>query len=206
MNQLVGKKIGIFGGSFDPVHNGHLAIAKAAYREFFLDEVWFMPAGHSPNKNESHMTAAKMRYEMTALAIEDYPYFSVSDFEIKTEGTSYTYLTLTRLKEMYPDTEFYFIMGADSLDYFEKWRKPEIICQKAKLLVAVREDLGQAEIMEKIENMKLLFQAEFYPLSCPKVDISSSEIRHKLAEKQMVTELLPQKVLDYIRQHEIYDI
>ncbi len=206
MKQLVGKKIGIFGGSFDPIHKGHLAIAKAAYEDFSLDEVWFIPAGHSPNKKEADMTSAEVRFEMTTLAIKDSPYFKASDFEMRAEGTSYTYLTLTRLKELHPNTEFYFIMGADSLDYFEKWRCPEIICQKAKLLVAVRDELGQTEIMKKIEGIKQLFHAEIYPLSCSKVTISSSEIRKKISEKKSVAELLPENVADYIARHDLYHV
>ena len=85
MNELADKKVGIFGGSFDPIHNGHLAIARAAYEDFSLDEVWFIPAGHSPNKKESDMTPAQIRYEMTALALEEYPYFHACDYEIKAE-------------------------------------------------------------------------------------------------------------------------
>ena len=138
MNDLSGRKIGILGGSFDPIHNGHLAIAKAAYTDFQLDEVWFIPAGHSPNKNENAMTSPQLRAQMVALAIKPYPYFKLSTMEIEAEQTSYTYLTLTNLKNRYPDTSFYFIMGADSLDYFEEWRHPEIICEKAAVLVAAK--------------------------------------------------------------------
>ena len=93
------KRVGILGGSFDPIHKGHLNIAQSAYEEFALDEVWFIPAGHSPNKDEKKMTAADIRAEMTALAIYDIPYFKLSRMEIDAEGTSYTYLTLTKLKE-----------------------------------------------------------------------------------------------------------
>ena len=127
MNHLSGRKIGILGGSFDPVHNGHLAIARAAYTDFDLDEVWFIPAGHSPNKNESGMTLPEYRAEMVALAVKPYPYFKMSTVEIEAEETSYTYLTLTKLKNRYPDTIFYFIMGADSLDYFEEWKHPDTV-------------------------------------------------------------------------------
>ena len=131
------KRVGILGGSFDPIHKGHLNIAQSAYEEFALDEVWFIPAGHSPNKDEKKMTAADIRAEMTALAIYDIPYFKLSRMEIDAEGTSYTYLTLTKLKEACPDIDFFFIMGADSLDYLEKWYHPEIICEKAVILAAV---------------------------------------------------------------------
>ncbi len=204
MNELADKKVGIFGGSFDPIHNGHLAIARAAYEDFSLDEVWFIPAGHSPNKKESDMTPAQIRYEMTALALEEYPYFHACDYEIKAEGTSYTYLTLSHFKEMYPNTTFYFIMGADSLDYFEKWRHPEIICQKAVILTAVRDELGQTEVKDKIESLKQLFTAEIYPLSCPKVDAASSEIRNMIQKNLPVTEMLPKKVIEYIKKNHLY--
>ena len=103
------KKIGILGGSFDPIHNGHLAIAESAYRDFNLDEIWLIPAGHSPNKDEDKMTSAVMRAEMTALAAQNIPHFKLSTYEIAKEGTSYTYLTLSDFKEQYPDTDFYFI-------------------------------------------------------------------------------------------------
>ena len=201
---LSGKKIGIFGGSFDPVHNGHLAIAEAAYREFHLDEVWFIPAGHSPNKDERRMTSPEDRAQMAALAIEPYPYFKLSRIEIDASGTSYTYLTLTRLKEQHPDTIFYFIMGADSLDYFETWRHPEIICEKAVVLVAVREQWDRKTVEEKIEQIKTLFQAQIYPLSCPRFDAASRDIRKAISEGHDVEALIPEKVAEYIRKHEIY--
>lgn len=204
MEQLSGKKIGILGGSFDPVHNGHLAIAQSAYTDFSLDEVWFIPAGHSPNKEESHMTNAGVRAEMTQLAISDHPYFRVSEIEINASETSYTYLTLTKLKSRYPDTEFYFIMGADSLDYFEKWRHPEIICEKATILVAVREQLALTDIMDKIEKIRQLFPAEIYPLSCPRTDISSSNLREMIADGKDVSDLLPKAVYQYIQKNRLY--
>ena len=198
------KKIGILGGSFDPIHNGHLAIAESAYRDFHLDEVWLIPAGHSPNKDEDKMTSAAVRAEMTALAAQDIPYFKLSTYEIDKEGTSFTYLTLSDYKEQYPDTDFYFIMGADSLDYFDAWRHPEIICQKAVILVAVRDDMDLDDINEKIGHIKEQFHAEIYPLSCAKIDISSSEIRANLQDGKEIYHMVPQAVADYIEEHELY--
>lgn len=198
------KKIGILGGSFDPIHNGHLAIAMSAYRDFKLDEIWLIPAGHSPNKDEDKMTSAAVRAEMVALAAQDIPHFKLSTYEIDKEGTSYTYLTLSDFKEQYPDTTFYFIMGADSLDYFDEWRHPEIICQKATILVAVRDDMDLDDIQEKIAHIKEQFHAEIYPLSCAKVDISSSEIRADLAKGIIPTEELPKAVADYICANNLY--
>ena len=198
------KKIGILGGSFDPIHNGHLAIAESAYRDFHLDEVWLIPAGHSPNKDEDKMTSAAVRAEMTALAAQDIPHFRLSTYEIDKEGTSYTYLTLSDFKEQYPDTDFYFIMGADSLDYFDAWRHPEIICQKAVILVAVRDDMDLDDINEKIGHIKEQFHAEIYPLSCAKIDISSSEIRANLQDGKEIYHMVPQAVADYITEHNLY--
>lgn len=198
------KKIGILGGSFDPIHNGHLAIAESAYKDFNLDEIWLIPAGHSPNKNEEKMTNAVIRAEMTALAVKNIPHFKLSTYEIDKEGTSYTYLTLSDFKEQYPDTCFYFIMGADSLDYFETWKHPEIICLKAIILVAVRDDMDLDDIHKKIEFIKMQFHAEIYPLSCPKIDISSSEIRTKLQMGKGIYDIVPRAVADYIIKHELY--
>ena len=199
------KKIGIIGGSFDPIHNGHLSIAKSAYEEFSLDEVWFIPAGHSPNKDEKNMTPAEMRAEMTALAIEEFPYFKMSRIELDSNNTSYTYLTLTKLKEQYPDDAFYFIMGADSLDYFEEWSHPEIICNKASILVAVRNEIHLPQVQEKIKELQQLFQAEIFPLSCEQIDVSSTEIRESFQRKEESANI-PDKVKQYIIQNRLYEI
>ena len=104
------RKIGILGGSFDPIHQGHLNIARSAYREFALDEVWFIPAGHSPNKEEAEMTPAQVRAEMTQAAIKNDASFKLSRIEIESSGTSYTYKTLQHLKEQFPEDQFFFIM------------------------------------------------------------------------------------------------
>lgn len=202
------RRIGILGGSFDPIHQGHINIALSAREEFDLDEVWFIPAGHSPNKNESQMTAADTRAAMVELAIAPYPFFAMSRIEIEAEETSYTYLTLTRLKEAYPDTKFFFIMGADSLDYFEHWFHPEIICEKATVLVAVRDSMDLAVIDEKIAAIKQLFPAEIYPIRGGRTDVSSTEIRTALsdmaAEQGDDTIGIAKPVREYIWSHGLY--
>lgn len=199
------KRIGIFGGSFDPIHSGHLNIATSAYKEFDLDEVWFVPAGHSPNKNENQMTPADLRAEMVSLAIEGIPYFRLCDIEIASEEISYTYITLTKLKERYPDKKFFFIMGADSLDYFERWHHPEIICQKAVILTAVRDDMDITAIRQKITEIQSLFPAEIYPVSGGKTDISSSSLRQELSEgKTGSLTMLPEKVRVFIKEKKLY--
>lgn len=198
------KKVGIFGGSFDPIHIGHLNIAQSAYLEYELDEVWFIPAGHSPNKNEENMTSAMDRAQMVALAIEEYPFFQLSMQEINAKETSYTYLTLSRLTEEYPDTEFYFIMGADSLDYFEEWVHPEIICEKAIILVAVRDEWDLSVIQGKIQFIQGLFPARIFPIQTGKTDISSTRLRNHVSEGIMDSAMLPEKVRQYIMKQGLY--
>ena len=109
-------KIGIMGGTFDPIHNGHLMIAEYAYRQFSLDEVWFLPNGNPPHKDNPDIAKeTKARVEMTALAIEDIPYFKLNTYESERTEKSYSYQTIRHFKEKYPEHEFYFIIGADSL-------------------------------------------------------------------------------------------
>ncbi len=199
------EKIGIFGGSFDPIHQGHINIAKSAYREFSLDEVWFIPSGHSPNKDVAKMSSFEDRAKMVSLAIEDIPYFRLCKIEMASEGTSYTYLTLTKLKERHPEKQFFFLMGADSLDYFEQWYHPEIICQKAVILVAVRDDMDIAAIHKKIEEIKTLFLAEIHPVYGGKTDVSSSALREAfLRGEDRDCGMLPRKVAEYINERRLY--
>ena len=198
------KKIGILGGSFDPIHQGHLNIARSAYEEFQLDEVWFMPAGHSPNKDESGMTCAAKRAKMVELAIAEYPYFKLCMIEVESSETSYTYRTLTKLTAQYPDIQFYFIMGADSLDYFEKWRHPEIISEKAILLVAVRNTQNLPQIQKKINELQKLFHTQIYPITGGKTDVSSTELRKKIREGTDNPNMIPSIVADYIAACGLY--
>lgn len=199
------NKIGILGGSFDPVHNGHLAIALAAVREFGLDEVWLVPTGHSPNKDEREMTSPELRAQMVELAVAPFPRLKLSRLELDAERTSYTYLTLRALKEKYPDTIFYFIMGADSLDYFEEWRHPEIICQCAEILAAVRGQWDRDACMEKIAALTEKFHAGIHLLSCERFDASSRGIRAMLKEGKSAEGLLPEAVYGFIRENHLYE-
>ena len=198
------RKVGILGGSFDPIHNGHLAIAESARKDYALDEIWFIPAGHSPNKEEARMTSAEERLKMTELAVRDYDNFKVSDMEVCSKETSYTYRTLERLTAEYPETEFYFIMGADSLDYFDKWYHAERICQCAVILVAVRDEFSKANMKAKIAEIQQLFPADIRILSIGKVEVSSHEIRKQIAEGRDVPVQIPHAVSEYIRETGLY--
>lgn len=150
-------KTGIFGGAFDPIHKGHIYMARKAMEEYSLDRILLVPSGHSPNKTENAMTAFSHRYNMCKLASEAVPGIEVSDIEIKDESTSYTYVTLQKLKALYPKDELYFIMGGDSLDYFETWMRPEIIAQTAIILVMVRENFQSSRWKKRLLISKSCF-------------------------------------------------
>lgn len=198
-------KVGILGGSFDPIHNGHMNMAKSALNEFKLDEVWLMPAAHSPNKDECKMTSFSHRYRMCELACINEKSIVTSDFENQTEEKSYTYRTLQRLKETYPNNDFYFIMGADSIDYFDRWIHPEIIASLCTILVIDREEFSKDKITNKIKELKTLFDCNIYIVNCDRVDVSSSEIRSKLSNNEAVSELICCDVAKYIKENKIYD-
>ena len=175
--------IGILGGSFDPIHNGHLHMAKCAYESYALDQVWLIPAGHSPNKDEHGMTDAKDRFQMCKLAAQLYPWMTVSRLELDSAERSYTYRTMEKLSEQFPMHRFFFIMGGDSLDYFESWMKPEIIAQTAIILVMVRENFPKLQMEDKIANIKNLFPADIRLLKCDRMDVSSTQVRKLLRAK-----------------------
>lgn len=198
-------KIGILGGSFDPIHYGHLNMARQAYGEYDLDEVWIMPAGHSPNKDESKMTSFGDRFQMVQLAVEPYTYMRASSFEIDFTERSYTCRILERLHERYPEHVYYFIMGADSLDSFDKWYRAESICSLATLLVGMRDEYDVSKLRQKILQIRSLFKADIRIVHCRKYDISSREIRSRIMEGKDCTGFMPEPVTGYIHEHHLYD-
>ena len=182
-------KIGILGGTFDPIHNGHLALGKQAYEQFGLDEIWFMLSGHPPHKKGRLVTEGKEREDMVKLAIASVPYFVYSDFELKREGNTYTAQTLTLLKEAYPQHEFYFIIGADSL----------------VLLAAARTyEKDHRDFEKQINYLQEKYGARIGMIQFKEMDISSRQIRKAVGSGQSVEKLVPGSVAGYIRIHGLY--
>ena len=192
-------RIGILGGSFDPIHNGHLNMALKSYEQYHLDEIWLIPNGNAPHKDSDKMADASHRLAMCQLVAKEYPFIKTCDIEIISEEYSYTYITVTKLREMYPEHEFYFIMGADSLDYFDKWRNPEIIASICKILVINRDEFSEEDMEVKIQRINALFPADIQIVHCPKVDISSTELRQEMDENEV-----PFTVFAYICEHGLY--
>lgn len=200
------KKVGIFGGTFNPIHMAHLIIAEIAQEEAGLDEILFIPSGCSYLKDVSGILPAKDRIRMTGLAIEDNPHFALSTIEIDRGGNSYTCDTLEELKESYPDQEFYLIVGADNLFTMEQWKDPEVIFRDAKILAAVRGSKKRADMEEKIADLKEKYDADITLLHVNHVDISSSMIREKIAKGRSIRYMLPEKVREYIMKNHFYEL
>lgn len=133
------KRVGIFGGSFDPVHDGHIHLATLAKDAAGLDEVWFLPCRISPHKTGSPPTPAAERVEWLNIAIRNLPWAKVDDTDLLTEGPSYSYRTLERLAEKFPDNEWFWIMGGDQWEALPTWAKPEVIAELAGFIVLARD-------------------------------------------------------------------
>ena len=198
-------KIGILGGTFDPIHNGHLMLGEYAYRQFDLDLIWFMPNGNPPHKsNDSIESQTKHRVEMVKRAISGTEYFSLQPYEAETKEVHYSYKTMDYFKRSYPEHEFYFIIGADSLFSIEKWVHPEILLKKCVILAAYRDEKGTEEMLAQIAYLNQKYQADIRLLNTPNVDISSSEIREMLKDGQSIQEIVPDTVYAYIEENQLY--
>ena len=198
------KKTGIMGGTFNPIHFGHLLLAEQTKEAMDLDEVIFIPSGNPYMKNASGVLDKKMRMEMTSLAIEGHPYFHSSSIEVDREGPTYTYETISALRRENPHHDYYFIVGADSLCSMETWKNPEQIFQNCIIAAAVRGDKMDREIHETAKSLAVHYQADIRILPSRCIDLSSTEIRERIKKGKSVRYMLPEKVLDYIYAHQLY--
>ncbi len=198
------KKIGIMGGTFNPIHNGHLMIAENAREQYSLDQVLFVPTGHSPLQHKQHITDAIHRCEMVSLAISDNPWFVLSEIEVQSLETSYTFRTLQKLKESYGNAELYFILGADSLFNFETWKSPELILKNCSILAAYRKHQCQEEFFHYIACLNEKYSGKFQPLDTPNLEVSSQEIRRRVQEQKTIRYLVPRPVETYIQEQKLY--
>lgn len=198
------KKTGIMGGTFNPIHMGHLIIAEKAREQFALDEVLFLPSGMPYMKDSKEVLPGKIRMEMTGLAIQGNPFFKVSGMEVEREGSTYTYETLEALREQEHDTEYYFILGADSLWTIENWRNPERIFAACHILAAVRDEKSSEDMEKQAAYLKKKFGASIFLLQAGKIEISSSKIRGLRQEGKSIRYLVPEAVYNYIMENGLY--
>jgi nicotinate-nucleotide adenylyltransferase len=195
-------RLGIFGGSFDPVHNGHLALACACQRQAALDEVWFMPTAVQPFKQQGPHATDTQRIEMLRLAIQSEPAWRVSTLEIDRGGTSYTVDTLGQLNEEIPYAVLFFLMGADAVNDAPHWHEPQIIFSLATPLVVHR--AGQPE--PALASLWTLCAASKQPrlVEMAAIDVSSTEVRHRAAAGESLDDLVPSSVSAYIAAKHVY--
>jgi nicotinate-nucleotide adenylyltransferase len=199
-------RVGILGGSFDPIHVGHLLIAEYAREEFQLSEVRFTPAAISPLKLDKQPADAKHRVEMVRLAIGGNAQFKLDERELQRVGPSYTVDTLAELKSENPDAELVFIMGADSLAELHAWRDPARICQLSYLAIALRggQPAPDLEQLRRFLPQNQVAQAAEHILHLPQLEISSTEIRHRIHVGKSIRYQVPAAVEAYIAAAKLY--
>lgn len=210
-NQLVLEddrvyRIGIMGGTFDPIHYGHLVIAEQIRENFNLDKVIFIPVGIPPHKQELKITAGEHRYLMILLATMTNPYLDVSRVEIDKREVSYTINTILELKKKYSDkhVDFYFIIGADAINTIETWKNPAELLQLCKFIAATRPGVANSNMTFMIEYYKDRYQADIQTMTVSAVDISSTDIRERIACNKPIKYLLPEAVEHYIKKNGLY--
>lgn len=199
------NRVGIMGGTFDPIHYGHLVTAEAARIYFNLDEVIFTPAGNPPHKKNYVVTPAEHRYLMTALAINGNPFFKVSRVEVDRSGYTYTVDTLRYFANYFgKDVSLYFITGADAVLDILTWKDVDEVMNFCTFIAATRPGYPKAKLEQKLKEIKRLYNREVFPLEVTGMDISSTEIRRRVRKGLSIKYLLPESVELYIKKHNLY--
>lgn len=196
-------KIAIFGGSFNPIHLGHIKLVMAAIETADIDKVLLIPTGITPHKSNSEMVPAKDRLEMCKIASLSYDNIEVSSIEIDREGKSYTYQTLNSLKEIYPNDEFFIIMGSDMFLSLHTWRNAKSFLKNLNVISDLRNSADIKEIEKQCELLNE-YGAKSYIINHSVMNVSSTEIREQLKNNFDVSEFLDSKVLEYIKTHHLY--
>lgn len=202
------QRIGIMGGTFNPIHMGHLMLAEYVRDRLALDEIWFIPTGCSYMKQRNielgKMPSPEERMEMTRLAVEDNEYFRCLDIEIKREGNTYTYETMEELKKLYPEHDFFYILGADCLFAIDKWKEPQRIFNACEIAAAVRGDVSSDAMEEKIACLKDEFDARISLFPFRNIEISSTELREYVRQGKSIRYMVCGKVITYIEEKGLY--
>ena len=195
------------GGTFDPIHYGHLVIAEEVYAALGLDEMVFIPAGQPPHKRRRDVTAAADRLAMLKLALASNPHFSISTVDLERSGPSYTVDTLRLLRKQWgEEVALYFVIGWDSLEELSSWYDPQGVLEQVTHLVAVHRP-GHQEIpgyRERLEARLPGIQQRLLTVPVPQLDISASDLRQRVTENRPIRYQTPDSVVEYIREHNLY--
>lgn len=199
------KKIGISGGTFDPIHYGHLITAERVKEKFNLDKILFIPAGTPPHKSINQVTEAEHRYNMVHSAVNDNPAFEVSRIEVDRKGYTYTVDTLSQLQESYgAGTEFYFIIGADVVSDLLNWKAPERVFSLCNFIAVFRPGYERKQFSEQISFLKKSYSARIHTIDVPLIEISSTEVRNRVKNSLSIRYLVPHEVEQYIINNKLY--
>ncbi len=199
------KKIGILGGTFDPVHHGHLILADDVRQKFSLDKVVFIPSGMPPHKAVSSVTEAEHRFNMVRIAVSTNTGFEVSRIEIDRSGYTYTIDTLTQLKREYgDDTELLFIIGADVVNDLLTWKNYEMVFGMCGFIAVLRPGFDNESFVKRINWLEETYKAKIYTTDTPLIEISSTIIREKLQRGQSIKYLVPESVEAYVTENGLY--
>jgi len=195
-------RIGILGGTFNPPHLGHLVCAQEAYRELQLDRVMLIPARIPPHKPVEHEPGPEHRLRLCQLAIEGDDRFSVSQLELERDGPSYTVDTLEALSSQTPNNELFLVVGGDIAAGLPKWHRPERVLEVATLAIAKRRGTSRHSVAAALDSLRGGDRACFF--SMPRIGVSSTMIRRRVAAGQPIRYLVPDRVAEYISRHELY--
>ncbi|MDZ4849086.1 MAG: nicotinate-nucleotide adenylyltransferase [Pirellulaceae bacterium] len=199
-------RIGIYGGSFDPVHIVHLIVAETVREQVGLDRVVFIPAFQSPLKLDYPPISGRARLEMLQLAVGGHPSFAIDDRELLREGISFTVDTLKELRAEQPDAEWFLMMGADALVDLDRWKAPNELCTLAIPVVVARGGMPLPDftMFEQFVDAKRMIEIRKYTVEMPQMEISSRDIRQRIQEQKSIRYLVPASVEAYIRANNIY--
>lgn len=199
-----GKRLGIMGGTFDPIHYGHMVAAETARVEFGLDRVLFIPTGSPPHKENRLISDANLRYEMVEMSIQSNKDFMVSRMEIDREGTTYTVDTLRILHAIFPQQELHFITGTDALKEMLSWHEHEEIIRIAKIIGVSRPGYDSKNLIENISQKYPFTKNRIAQIEIPALAISSTDIRMRVANNKPIRYLLPDEVRLFINDRDLY--
>lgn len=201
---IIVKKVGILGGTFNPIHMGHLIMAELALEQFQLEKVIFMPSKNPPHKQGAFIASDEHRKQMIELSIKGNKKFELSTLELEREGITYTVDTLNYLVNNFPEEEYYFIIGADSLFQLETWKEPKKILGLANIVAATRYHIAVEVMKEQVRYLENTYTGKIEILDIPTIELSSKSIRERIESGKTIRYFTPEKVHEYILANKLY--